>query len=132
MRASRLLRRGAVLFTVCAIVGCGSDLSTGVIINDLNGSWTELDQVPGSSEHWTLATHDSVVTGTGTWSGEACCGGTLTVAGYVKGDSVHLLVIHVTDPKFSVGPRDPYASQFNGRLVSPTMLVGDRVRFKKD
>src|SRR5215472_3485122 len=107
MLIKRLL--GAFVFT--AVAGCGSDLSTSVIVNDLNGSWTELDQVPGSSEHWTLSTQDTIVTGTGTWSGEACCGGTLTVSGYVMGDSVHLVVIHVTDPKLSAGPRDPYASQ---------------------
>jgi len=123
---------GALVFTAFAVGGCGSDLSTGVIVKDLNGSWTELDQVPGSSEHWTLSTKDTVVTGTGTWSGEACCAGTVTVAGYVRGDSVHLLVIHVTDPKLSGGPRDPFASQFNGTLTSPTMLVGNGVRFRKD
>src|SRR5215475_10046107 len=130
MLTSRLFN-GLALSTAFAIAGCGSDLSTGVVVNDLGGSWTRLDEVPGSSEHWTLATHDTVVTGTGTWSGEACCGGTLTVSGYVRGDSVHLLVTHLTTPR-PPWVFDPYAVRFDGTLTSPTLLVGDSVRFKKD
>lgn len=46
----------------------------------LDGVWQTFP-VPGSSTILTLTQHDTVVTGTGTWSGEACCSGTLTVAG---------------------------------------------------
>src|SRR5215468_10541303 len=105
MLTSRLLRAGGLLAAL-AIVGCGSDLSTGVIIKDLNGSWTELGLVVGSSQHWTLATHDTMVTGTGTWTGEACCAGTVTVSGYVSRDSVHLVVVQKYD--LSAQPVGPY------------------------
>jgi hypothetical protein len=130
MLTSRLLRGGALLFATFGIVSCGSDLSTGVIVKDLNGSWTELGLVIGSSEHWTLATRDTVVTGTGSWTAEACCGGTVTISGYVKGDSVHLVFIHSNDP--TTLPPGPVARQFHGTLATPTMLVGNGVRFKKD
>jgi hypothetical protein len=132
MRAFHPLRSGAIVFAVCGIVGCGSDLSTGpgLVVKDLNGSWTQLDLVIGSSQHWTLSTQDTIVTGTGTWSAEACCGGTLTVSGYSSGDSVHLLVLRNNDPR--TGPGVPYSWEFDGTLTSPTMLVGDGVRFKKD
>jgi hypothetical protein len=129
MPTSRL-RGVTALLSICAIAACTSDLPTGVVVKDLAGSWTKLDEVPGSSEHWVLSTQDTVVTGTGTWSAEACCGGTLTASGYVHGDSLHLEVTYLTDPR--TGPRDPYAAHFNGMLTSPNTLVGDGGRFKKD
>jgi hypothetical protein len=127
---------GLALVTALAI-GCSSD-PTGVIIKDLNGSWTELNEgPPAGGEQWTLSTQGTAVTGSGTWSAEAGGAGTLTVSGYVRGDSVHLVAIHVVDPKL-YPPQGPFVSQFNGVLASPTMLVGfatpqaDDVRFKKD
>jgi hypothetical protein len=136
--------RSLLVLAACTAIGCTSDLSTGAPAThpddlngplhpqDLTGSWTAVGEVPGSSEHWTLATADTGVSGTGTWTGEACCAGTLSIAGFVSGDSVHLAVTHVV----AVGaqlPRDPFVTAFHGILASPTSLVGiDGQRFKKD
>jgi hypothetical protein len=130
MRLSTTLRY-LVGLAICGTLGCGSDLSTAVVVSDLNGFWMRLGNVPGSSEHWTLSATDTVVAGTGSWTGEACCSGTLTIAGYVSRDSVHLFITHVVTAGASIA-RDPFQTQFNGTFESPTLLVGrDGERFQK-
>ena len=73
--------RVSPLFVVVGAVVVGS-CGEGALGGEgaLDGTW-ETFPVPGSSTIMTLAQRDTVVTGTGTWSGEACCAGTLTVAG---------------------------------------------------
>jgi hypothetical protein len=126
--------KSLLAFAICAVLGCGSDLSTSTIPlvgTDLNGSWTQLGNVPGSSEQWTLSTADTVVSGTGSWTGEACCAGTLTVSGYMSRDSVHLFITHQVTAAANL-PRDPFQTQFHGVLQSPTLLVGvNGERFQK-
>ncbi len=85
----------------CALLfGCSAaDISGawGVITPaNLNGTWQRLDEVPGSGEVWHLTMTGNTVTGTGTWSGEACCDGTLTVSGSASGDSLHVDVAWAT------------------------------------
>jgi hypothetical protein len=116
-----------------AALGCGSDQPTSPITNvaDLNGSWTQLGNVPGNSEQWTLSMADPVVSGNGTWTAEACCGGTLAISGYVSRDSVHLFIVSVVTTGAFL-PRDPFQGHFHGVLESPTLLVGsDGERFQK-
>lgn len=57
--------------------------------SNLGGSWAEVSSVPGSGEAWTLSVSGAIITGTGTWSGEACCSGDLALAGRISGDSLH-------------------------------------------
>jgi hypothetical protein len=108
--------------TSTGVVGCSD--STGPF-TALAGTWNRLDEVPGSSEQWNLAVVDTVVTGAGTWSGEACCGGKLTVDGFVSRDSLHVDVTMTTT--FS-DPALIFHEHFDGALQSPTLLVG-RVTF---
>ena len=76
--------------TAALLNGCSDAISPSPRI--LDGTWAEEGEVPGSSNRWTLAVSGTDVTGTGTWSGEACCGGTLAITGYVQGDSIYLAI----------------------------------------
>jgi hypothetical protein len=104
-----------------AIVGCGSDAVAPLPSTNLNGTWITADEVPGSSNIWTLTVAGSTVTGTGTWSGEACCGGTIAITGAITNGGVHLDLTLLT----TVGnPRPPVHEQFDGSLTSPDVLQG--------
>ena len=81
-----------------------------------------MDQVPGSGELWTLTVQGSAITGTGSWSGEACCAGTLSLTGTISGDSIHLDLTFVVTS--SANPRAPFHERFDGALTSPTVLRG--------
>ena len=89
---------------------------------DLPGTWMAPFEVAGSDERWTLALSDTVISGTGTWSGEACCYGTVSVTGLLRGDSVHLdLVYTQTEPDRGVPPR---MAHIDGVIDRPIDLVG--------
>ncbi len=60
------------------LVGCGLDLGP---TGNVNGTWYEPFMIPGSSFALILTQHATQITGTGSWSGEACCDGTMQVAG---------------------------------------------------
>ena len=103
-----------------ATVGCGSD-AVAPLPSNLNGTWITASEVPGSSNIWTLTVAGSTVTGTGTWSGEACCGGTIAIAGAIANGRVHLDLTLLT----TVGsPRPPVHEQFDGSLTAPDVLEG--------
>jgi len=85
---------------------------------DLPGTWMAPFSVAGSGEIWTLALTDSIVSGRGTWSAEACCNGTVSVNGVVRGDSVHL------DLLYSAGGLSPQAVHLDGVVDRPIDLVG--------
>lgn len=88
----------------------------------LDGTWATLGEVPGSSEIWSLAAQGTDITGTGTWSGEACCAGTLAIVGTIRGDSVHLdLTFSAT---VSAQPRADFHKHFDGVLESLSVLRG--------
>jgi outer membrane protein assembly factor BamB len=91
-------------------------------IRDLPGTWMAPFAVPGSDERWTLALSGEVVSGTGTWSGEACCSGTVSLTGLLRGDSVHLdLVYTQTAPDRGLPPR---AVHIDAVIDRPIDLVG--------
>ena len=107
----------AAVFTVA----CSDATSVPPFPDTLNGTWTALDQVPGSSAQWNLTVSDTIITGTGTWSGEACCGGTLALNGYTSKDSVH---VNITFTITNGVSRPPFHEHFDGVLQSTTLLVG--------
>jgi hypothetical protein len=81
-----------------------------------------MDEVPGSGEVWNLSVQGSAISGTGSWSGEACCSGTISLTGAISGDSIHLdLTFVVTN---SANPRAPFHEHFDGALTSRTVLRG--------
>ena len=72
-------------------IACAADrASSPNALLDAAGTWNALGEVPGSGEQWKLSVAGSAVTGTGTWTGEACCGGNATISGTAVGDSLHL------------------------------------------
>lgn len=110
---------GMIMTSVlAAALACGGDLLAPSALT-LDGTWTRLDEVPGSSERWELSVEGATITGTGTWSGEACCAGSLTLEGTIARDSVHVDVTLV-----DAGGGRVIHQHFDGRLASRTMLVG--------
>jgi hypothetical protein len=112
-----------VALGVASILACGGKSPTALDVRTASGTWVAANEVPGSGERWTLAISGDAVSGTGDWSGEACCGGTLTIAGSIRGDSLHLDITYVkTLPTPSPGPYSH--SHVDAVLDTPTDLVG--------
>jgi hypothetical protein len=111
----------ALILLVAASTGAVACSDSTGPFTALAGTWSRLDEVPGSSEQWNLVVADTVVTGTGTWSGEACCGGKLTVSGYASRDSLH---VDVTMTTTLSDPALIFREHFDGALESATLLVG--------
>jgi hypothetical protein len=112
-----------LLLAACLALGCG-DTPFQPTAATLDGAWNRLDEVPGSSEHWTLAVQGNSISGAGTWSGEACCSGTLTLVGSIVNDSVHIDVTLTT--ALGASPNQPDRHEhFEGALVTTKLLVGN-------
>ena len=110
-----------LLCAACLVVACSGDLVE-PSAKTLQGSWAAMDEVPGSGELWNLSVQGSSITGTGSWSGEACCAGTISLTGAISGDSIHLdLTFVVTN---SANPRAPFHEHFDGALTSSNVLRG--------
>ena len=113
--------RFVLLSVACLAAACTGDLIAPTAQN-LQGRWATVNQIPGSGEGWDLSVQGSAITGTGSWSGEACCAGTLSLVGTIAGDSIHLDLTVVTTT--SANPRAPYHKYFDGALTSRTVLQG--------
>ena len=118
----KLSKRGAVLFIACLSVACGGGDLLAPTAMTLQGRWSAVNEVPGSGESWDLSVRGSNITGTGSWSGEACCAGTLSLTGAIVGDSIHLDLTVVTTN--SATPRAPFHKYFDGALTSRNVLQG--------
>ncbi|HEY4305450.1 MAG TPA: hypothetical protein VGM82_13320 [Gemmatimonadaceae bacterium] len=109
---------GALLLV--AATACRSDV---VIpqISTVAGNWTRAEEIPGSSEQWTLTLAGNTIQGVGTWSGEACCSGPLAIHGNVAGDSIHVdVTMSVTSP----APGQDRHEHFDGALTPLGELHG--------
>jgi len=107
---------------ICLAVACGGDDLLTPTPESLQGRWAAVSTIPGSGESWDLSVQGTAINGTGSWSGEACCSGTLSLAGAIAGDSIHLDLIVVTTN--SATPRAPFHRHFDGALTSRTVLRG--------
>ena len=115
------LTRLCILGAPFLVMGCSGDLVT-PSAKSLQGSWAVMDEVPGSGEIWDLTVQGTSISGTGGWTGEACCAGTISLTGAIAGDSIHLdLTFVVTN---SANPRPPFHQRFDGALTSLTVLRG--------
>jgi hypothetical protein len=104
-------------FSLAAVVvSCsgGSLTDSQSVARELNGTWSELFTIPGSSLVITLATHDTTVSGTGTYSNEAGPSGTMACTGTISGNAIDLDVVF----------DDRHVMHFTGELSSPTRLLG--------
>jgi hypothetical protein len=116
MRVRRYLISLGVLLTL----GC-SDLTSPRL---LDGTWTQDEEIPGNSVQFTLTTSGDAVSGSGQWTGEACCGGPVAVSGDATGGDVRLSLSFVANG--SVVPS--FNATFAGRLINPNTLSGVIVR----
>jgi len=103
----------SVLLLALVSSGCSDTIGPG----SLNGKWAR-DIGPESNWQVNLAMHGSSISGTGTWYGEACCGGDITVSGSIRNGAVHLDFESTT----SLTPGATLTSHFDGRLIGGTLL----------
>ena len=113
--------------TVLLSAACSSDRATAPPVeNEVQGSW-ELDTqgalIPGISYFLTLDESAGVVSGTGTFTGEAAPFGTLVANGTAAGDSLHMRIIAVYDPT-TFPQLLPDTAQFDGELVDVNHIHG--------
>jgi hypothetical protein len=90
--------------------------------HDVEGEWHEPGLFPGSAFLIALTETAGVVTGTGTFAGEARAGGTLAISGSVRNDSLHLQVIFQYDPRFP--GLQPDTASFDGVLAARDTIDG--------
>ena len=106
-----------ILLGALLTLGC-SDLTSP---ERLNGTWRQDITIPGSGVEFTLTTNGDAVSGVGTWTGEACCSGHVTVDGSENGGDVRLSLTFVAEQGAIVPPR---TEMFEGRLVDGNTLSG--------
>ena len=113
----------AVALSGILAAGCGDSAQPVVAPTTvLNGTWRQLGEVPGSSEIWTLTISGTAIAGAGTWTAEACCGGTTAIRGTVDNNGVHLDITPVSQVGGAPGAHPP--SHFDAALVAPTLMQG--------
>ena len=111
-----------MLCFACLAMACGGSDLLAPTAERLQGRWAAVNDIPGSGESWDLTVQGSAISGTGNWSGEACCAGTLSLTGTIAGDSIHVDLTFVVTS--SANPRAPFHSHFDGALTSRTVLRG--------
>jgi hypothetical protein len=109
--------RFVVSVLLLALVSSGCSDTVAPI--SLNGKWGQ-DVGPESIWEVNLSTNGSSIVGTGTWYGEACCGGDITVSGSVRNGAVHL-DLSSTNSRM---PGATLTSHFDGRLITSKLLEG--------
>ena len=123
-----------LLIGACAMVaGCSSASSTGPRVlptdHDVRGSWGEQfsPPLPGNTFLMVLTETSGVITGTGSFAGEAGPYGGLAVSGTVAMGSVRLQIIYNFEPH--VFPNlHPDTAQFGGTLTAPDTIIGQLMR----
>lgn len=103
------------------LLACGGSGIMGPSPELLTGTWVRMNEVPGSGEQWQLTVQGSSIGGSGSWTGEACCAGTISLAGRIAGDSIHVDATYTTTYPTS---RPAFQSHFDGVLKSPTVMEG--------
>ena len=117
MHSFRLL---VVVLTLAASTACSNSVDLAdpnVIANELPGTWSRII-APGGSTVLQLTVHDSTITGTGTFAGEAGPSGTLSVSGTIATGNFGPLV--KIDSAQDNGP----VGHFAGRLTTADTLDG--------
>ena len=109
-----------VALTLAASAACSNSVDLtdpNVIAQELPGTWSRII-APGSSTVLQLTVHDSTITGTGTFAGEAGPSGTLSVTGkFATGDFGPFVNIDFAQDNGPVG-------HFAGRLTAIDTLDG--------
>ena len=118
---SRPFVHSLAALALVAAIGCKT--STEVTAARIAGHWSRLDGLNPFrfSEDWTLSTSGTAISGTGTWLGEGCCSGTVSIAGSFDGNLVHVSVNLVTTAGATLPPRH---YRFDGVLVARDEMMG--------
>ena len=111
--------RSLVSVLLLALVGSGC--SDALSPEEITGRWAQDLSAVESSWEIDLTVRDAGIVGTGSWYGEACCSGTLAVAGTISGRAVHLDI--TSTGQFANGIQTS-VSHFDGKLISPRLLEG--------
>jgi hypothetical protein len=110
----------AFAFVLAASTACSNSVDLAdpsVIAQELIGTWSRII-APGSSTVLQLTVHDSTITGTGTFAGEAGPSGTLVVTGRITtGDFGPFVNIDFTQSNGPIG-------HFTGTLTAANTLYG--------
>lgn len=89
--------------------------------DSLGGTWKQAHTFPGNSLSFSLAINGDAISGSGKWTGEACCDGTETIIGTDVAGTVTLEFAFVTRGGAFPPPR---TSRFIGRMTGRDTLVG--------
>ena len=111
------IRRLALAFSTLLAVACSG--ATG-LPSALDGTWQHRDVAFAST--LTLSVEDNAISGTGQWSGEACCAGTVAVTGTVEGNIVTLDQVFTATS--GALPLPPFTQHFVGTLDGHDLLTG--------
>jgi hypothetical protein len=111
--------RSLVSVLLLALVGTGC--SDALSPDEIAGRWAQDLSAFESSWEIDLTTSGASIAGTGSWYGEACCGGTLAVTGTISGPGVHLDI--TSTGQFPNGVQTS-VYHFDGKLISPRLLEG--------
>ena len=113
---------------MCALAaGCAASSTTSPRVpptdHDLQGSWGQPFMLAGNSFLMSLTESSGVVTGTGSFAGEAGPYGGLVVSGTIAAEAVRLQIIYNFEPHLfpTLGPD---TAQFIGTLVTKDSVAG--------
>jgi len=128
------MKRYIILFAcifACVLGACSETLSPrhGTPA-DLNGMWGEdfgTQVHPGDAFSIGLRDSADVVTGQGSFAGEAGPYGMLDLFGTAHSDSVHLRIVFT--PNVAFPQLKPDTAQFEGVLTTPDRIDGTLIRF---
>jgi hypothetical protein len=116
-------RQAAAYVALCVTLACSNGTGAGA---GLDGTWMH-QGVPGSAESITLTSAGSQVSGSGHWTGEACCEGTVTAIGSRHGAQIALDMTFTLDGEYGVPARDQlFVGRLEGDRLTGTMTVGEQ------
>ena len=124
------MKRYFILFAcACALGACSDALSPHGTATDLNGMWSEdfgSDVHAGFAFSFGLRDSADVVSGQGSYAGEAGPYGMLDISGTAHTDSVHLRIIYIPNVVFPQLAQD--TAQFDGVLTTRDRIDGTLIR----
>ena len=106
------IRNTIVLVSVLGL-GCADSTAPAA---HLSGTWTHDYSIPGMGFQMTLAAQGNAVSGTGTWAGEACCAGTVSVTGTLTDGTLELDLTETTTSGVAIPAAS--TSHFEGILLA--------------
>ena len=114
MRPHHLLVLAIALTASAAACGADSMSARQSFAAQLNGTWSQVVNIPGVSNVVTLAVTDTTIAGSGAYTIEAGRPGTFTASGVIAGSQV----------RFDLVRSDGFTQHFQGTLPMADLLTG--------